>query len=99
MIMSMFLILLFLQIAPFGSHLVNILSRVSFVLGVNCSSNHQFPYLLSSCTDFIKLCVPKESASGVVIDVAISSQDLDGIQANLSALLSAVQNNPSTILV
>ena len=60
--------------------------KLSFVFAVDGSSNDQSSDLARTSADLVQLGVSQEPPGGVVVDVAVAAQDLDGVQCHLCGL-------------
>ena len=68
------------------------------IFGVQSASDQQSTHFTRSRSDLVQFRVAQKTAGRIIIDVTISPEDLNAIEAELSGLFSTVQDHPSTIL-
>lgn len=73
------------------------LLRLLVFLVQGASDEHSADFAGSS-TNLVELRIAHDSASRVIIDVPVAAEDLDRIEADLSCLLGAVEDDTSAVL-
>ena len=58
-------------------------SLISLVFSIQTSSYDQPPHFAGPGSDLVQLGVPEESPGGIVVDVTVTTQDLNGVQTDL----------------
>ena len=56
---------------------------ISLVFSIQTSSYNQPPHFAGAGSDLIQLGVPQEPAGGVVVDVTVTTEDLNSVQTDL----------------